>query len=200
MSNFSLTTEQLQVINALSSGETVTQAAAEAGVHRNTINHWRRNFIPFQKALADAQYDRALYFREHVEALMDTAIQTLRDLLVDPRASSSVRLKAALAVIQAATVPPEPKSQTAYVFEPAQPHNSAQTAPPPSSPEEPAGEPECESELEILHNFAQHTNPEKIGRNEPCPCGSGQKYKRCCLNKPKTEAVFNLRSSALICG
>lgn len=23
--------------------------------------------------------------------------------------------------------------------------------------------------------------PEKIGRNEPCPCGSGKKYKKCCL-------------------
>jgi preprotein translocase subunit SecA len=23
----------------------------------------------------------------------------------------------------------------------------------------------------------------KIGRNEPCPCGSGLKYKKCCLNK-----------------
>ncbi|MGH6777570.1 MAG: SEC-C metal-binding domain-containing protein, partial [Bradyrhizobium sp.] len=20
----------------------------------------------------------------------------------------------------------------------------------------------------------------KVGRNDPCPCGSGQKYKRCC--------------------
>ncbi len=24
---------------------------------------------------------------------------------------------------------------------------------------------------------------EKVGRNEPCPCGSGKKYKHCCLNK-----------------
>lgn len=24
---------------------------------------------------------------------------------------------------------------------------------------------------------------EKIGRNAPCPCGSGKKYKKCCLNK-----------------
>jgi hypothetical protein len=24
----------------------------------------------------------------------------------------------------------------------------------------------------------------KVGRNEPCPCGSGQKYKKCCLAKP----------------
>ncbi len=23
----------------------------------------------------------------------------------------------------------------------------------------------------------------KIGRNEPCPCGSGKKYKKCCLGK-----------------
>ena len=29
------------------------------------------------------------------------------------------------------------------------------------------------------------TNPNriKIGRNDPCPCGSGKKYKRCCLGK-----------------
>ncbi|MFZ1109220.1 MAG: UPF0149 family protein [Rhodomicrobium sp.] len=23
---------------------------------------------------------------------------------------------------------------------------------------------------------------EKVGRNDPCPCGSGKKYKKCCLN------------------
>jgi SEC-C motif-containing protein len=23
----------------------------------------------------------------------------------------------------------------------------------------------------------------KVGRNEPCPCGSGKKYKKCCLGK-----------------
>jgi uncharacterized protein YchJ len=27
-------------------------------------------------------------------------------------------------------------------------------------------------------------NPNKtVGRNDPCPCGSGKKYKNCCLNK-----------------
>ncbi len=25
--------------------------------------------------------------------------------------------------------------------------------------------------------------PQKIGRNDPCPCGSGRKYKKCCLQK-----------------
>ena len=27
------------------------------------------------------------------------------------------------------------------------------------------------------------TNVWKVGRNDPCPCGSGLKYKKCCLNK-----------------
>ena len=28
----------------------------------------------------------------------------------------------------------------------------------------------------------------KIGRNDPCPCGSGKKYKKCCL--PKNEVLL----------
>jgi hypothetical protein len=27
----------------------------------------------------------------------------------------------------------------------------------------------------------------KIGRNAPCPCGSGKKYKRCCQNQPMAK-------------
>jgi len=30
----------------------------------------------------------------------------------------------------------------------------------------------------------------KIGRNEPCPCGSGKKYKRCCLGKTVPASSF----------
>ncbi len=29
----------------------------------------------------------------------------------------------------------------------------------------------------------------KIGRNEPCPCGSGKKYKKCCIGQNITEAT-----------
>jgi uncharacterized protein len=28
---------------------------------------------------------------------------------------------------------------------------------------------------------------EKIGRNDPCPCGSGKKYKNCCLQKQQPK-------------
>ena len=27
----------------------------------------------------------------------------------------------------------------------------------------------------------QHQNHRKVGRNDPCPCGSGKKYKKCCI-------------------
>ena len=41
----------------------------------------------------------------------------------------------------------------------------------------------------------------KIGRNAPCPCGSGKKYKRCCLLRDQpTPAPYTVqeRQSALI--
>ncbi|MEX2317362.1 MAG: SEC-C metal-binding domain-containing protein [Pirellulales bacterium] len=37
---------------------------------------------------------------------------------------------------------------------------------------------EADRKLEPIRNRA-----EKVGRNEPCPCGSGKKYKNCCLRK-----------------
>jgi len=35
----------------------------------------------------------------------------------------------------------------------------------------------------------------KIGRNDPCPCGSGKKYKKCCLDKKPRERVVMVGSS-----
>lgn len=31
---------------------------------------------------------------------------------------------------------------------------------------------------------------EEPGRNDPCPCGSGKKYKQCCLSKEKKKGWF----------
>lgn len=36
----------------------------------------------------------------------------------------------------------------------------------------------------------------KVGRNEPCPCGSGQKYKKCCESKAIDEAAARARAHA----
>lgn len=39
---------------------------------------------------------------------------------------------------------------------------------------------------EIKKEYGRSTmlvNEDKVGRNDPCPCGSGKKYKKCCINK-----------------
>ena len=46
----------------------------------------------------------------------------------------------------------------------------------PALPSPPA-EPDSDSEYVAPQPFVRET---KIGRNDPCPCGSGKKYKRCC--------------------
>lgn len=38
----------------------------------------------------------------------------------------------------------------------------------------------------------------KPGRNDPCPCGSGQKYKRCCLQKDQIAESAALAEAAAV--
>jgi transposase-like protein len=198
MFDAALSPQERIVINALSEGVSMTDAAAQAGVHRNTIANWRRNSLLFREALADAQYDRALLFRDKAEARVDRALETLDAVLNDPKASASVRLKAALFIIEKATTPPPPRKYVPVVVEEFRAskqtvhpvHNNAQSAAPASAP----GETTAENQPSV-HNSAQNAqtpfrraNP-KVGRNEPCPCGSGQKFKRCCVSKPQAQAA-----------
>ncbi len=32
---------------------------------------------------------------------------------------------------------------------------------------------------------------EKVGRNDPCPCGSGKKFKKCCEAKVTKRSIGN---------
>jgi SWIM/SEC-C metal-binding protein len=38
-------------------------------------------------------------------------------------------------------------------------------------------------ERAILAREPSRTAP-KVGRNDPCPCGSGKKFKKCCVDQP----------------
>jgi tetratricopeptide (TPR) repeat protein len=42
---------------------------------------------------------------------------------------------------------------------------------------------ELGKDLEPMARPAAPAKRLKIGRNDPCPCGSGKKYKKCCLSK-----------------
>ena len=36
---------------------------------------------------------------------------------------------------------------------------------------------------ERLRDGSSSLSVQRVGRNDPCPCGSGKKYKKCCLRK-----------------
>ena len=48
--------------------------------------------------------------------------------------------------------------------------------------------PEDISDLEKLLNPVKPVASDKINRNDPCPCGSGKKYKKCCALSATLEA------------
>ena len=183
-----LTAAQEHVLAHIANGATHSAAAASAGVHRNTVHNWH-NSPAFCQALAQAQYQNACFWHDQAKALAQTAMDTLRALLANPDTRDSVRLKAALAILDRVSRTP------AYDDVPAPPqihrnlHNLAQADAEP--------EPEPAEDSAHLHNPAQAPDPEpvppvvsirsegpKVGRNDLCPCRSGKKYKRCCLGEP----------------
>ena len=43
------------------------------------------------------------------------------------------------------------------------------------------------NEKQMLNKDSTGTSTLKVGRNAPCPCGSGKKYKKCCMLKSQTD-------------
>ena len=111
MTDRALTEKQYLVISALSAGYTIDKAAKFAGIHPTEIELWLRNFPAFRTALRQTHYGQALQFREKALALADRAFQALSDILDDPEAFPSVRLKAATFIGKTAIAPPPYKRE-----------------------------------------------------------------------------------------
>lgn len=194
----SLTSIQLDTLALLSAGSTVRAAADAIGISRNTIYAWF-NRPAFHQACALAEHQRAESSRDRAQALVDNAFNTIAELLANPHAPAAVRLKAALAVTDRAhdplpDLPADIDDQVARLNSnvidfPLRPdseklhkvHNFPQTA------DEIVDLPEDLAARETENEAPPRPQPavsNKIGRNELCPCGSGIKYKRCCLGKP----------------
>ena len=59
-------------------------------------------------------------------------------------------------------------------------------------PSAPDNEPPIKSTTRVAAPAIPHLNENRdVGRNDPCPCGSGKKYKKCCLGKAATIATNN---------
>jgi hypothetical protein len=111
MTDRALTEKQYLAISALSAGYTIDKAAEFAGIQPTEIELWLRNFPAFRTALRQTHYSQALQVREKALALADRAFQTLSDILDDPEAFPSVRLKAATFIGKTAIAPPPYKRE-----------------------------------------------------------------------------------------
>jgi hypothetical protein len=190
----SLTPVQEQVLALLSAGSTLSAAADAAGVHRNTVMHWRRSSAAFRRALDRSTIEKALYWRDQADNLAAEALATIRSVMNDAKAPATSRLKAALTIMQRALVVPaslepaeeadpepaaHPEPKNEIVHKNAQSAQRIQNEPTDSVLQ--AHEHCVDRQNEPIRPYVR-PGPE-IGRNDPCPCGSGQKFKRCCLAK-----------------
>lgn len=41
---------------------------------------------------------------------------------------------------------------------------------------------------------------QKVGRNDPCPCGSGKKYKQCCIKNEKPRGLKKFSAKVISAG
>jgi hypothetical protein len=48
----------------------------------------------------------------------------------------------------------------------------------------------------VLKRYKGEEFTMKIGRNAPCPCGSGKKYKKCCLKLEEQRAAEERQQNA----
>jgi AcrR family transcriptional regulator len=161
ISNANLSPAQAQVIAALAQGRTVTDAARDAGIHRTTIHHWFRNEPLFKTAFQEAQREYSETMHDGMRELATRAVETLRNLLDNPDTPPAVRLRTALAILD-------------------RPHLQKEGWQPSGHIESPR-EPEVIRQLTEIGRKEQEPPPSMpIARSAPCPCGSGNKYKRCC--------------------
>lgn len=111
--------------------------------------------------------------RTRLTALADSAVEALRTLVSDPSTPPSVRLRAVTMILNLALDPDSeavpPQTGPLGSDEPEQ--NRFSSVPPVPYP----------GDDNVIRSAGAARKP---GRNEDCPCGSGLKYKKCCLNRP----------------
>ncbi|MBL8294719.1 MAG: SEC-C domain-containing protein, partial [Bryobacterales bacterium] len=145
---------------ALGFGLEIPAVAAELKIHRSTLYNWAKNPL-FFKAVESANTEFQKQFRTQIAMLTRLAVTNIQQILSDTEASPSVRLKAALAVLKQ-----DWKLPNSTEFDTNSQESDSLRNEMPSEPEPPQ----------------QPVRSKKVGRNEPCPCGSNLKYKRCCGN------------------
>lgn len=179
----SLTPEQLDVLYDLAEGKSVTAAADAAGIHRTTIHHWIRTIPEFRLTLDAARRAHIDAVRDQMNELAAPSLALLKKIVHDESAPLALRARTAFAILKFVATPEKQVidkdleahwtlMQSAFSEGHKAGRSTAQTNPPEPSTDE-------------IHHNSSHSTPAQndemqTPRNAPCPCGSGNKYKRCC--------------------
>jgi hypothetical protein len=158
-SDSSLSPAQMRAIASLAEGFSVVAASRYADVSRATIYSWLKlpNFVA---ALVQARHDFANFMQEKFFRIASAAIDNIQHILTDDNTSPALRLRASLAIVDRPFFPKtwlkvDETQVTQFAVESSDMPEVSEASEAPAS----SGE---------------------IARNAPCPCGSGNKYKRCC--------------------
>ena len=179
-----LSAQQQDVLKHLVAGKSVTAAARQVGVHRTTVHLWTRTIAAFSETLLSLRQQRADRMVDEIGDLADAAIITFQQILIEEKATPSVRLKAAMEVVklveaQRPTIAFPDSALIEKLHQDLQLKEvAAQSAPAPSK-------------------AARESEPAKSAspvRNAPCPCGSRLNYERCCGN-PAQQAAPQARAA-----
>jgi hypothetical protein len=179
-----LTPQQHRIITLLASGNNITQAAAAENLHRNTVANWRRTIPAFARELEFALREQRQYWHEQATRLAPQAIQTIEDTLTNPKASPSLRFRAAALILKLLA---DPQTKPTKGFPALSPETEARQGEFLQMHKAAQANEQASEETPIPAQTCTKPQPIRVtpqpGRNAPCPCNSGQKYKRCCISK-----------------
>ena len=176
---------QAQVVNALAQGSTITAAAELAGVSRRTVYNWLADQPDFSTAVEQARRDFCDSLRDNLKNLSALALDALRDVLTNPKASAGARVRAALAVLNRPQFPERGWTLPESIVPPGEYDWEERMAYLKADYDMTRMEQALKREqAPKAEQTAKSTPPPKtpphVPRSAPCPCGSGIKFKRCC--------------------
>ncbi len=177
----SLTPQQHRIITLLAAGHSITEAAAQENIHRNTIGYWRRTQPNFARELEFAIREQRLYWHEQATQLAPQALAVIQDILTNSGVSPSLRFRAAQLILKMAT---DPNAKPITARSTGIPELEAVSGQVHALRKEFfVRHPELPNPAQSCTNAQPIRLPPQPGRNTTCPCGSGLKFKRCCIAK-----------------
>ncbi len=124
---------------------------------------------------AYAQKDPLVEYKQEAFKMFEQLMEDIDQEILSGMFNSATSLEALQSFFSNLSIPMQMMHEELGQFGISQ--EAAGELPPEVQMQPPAGEmPEEEPEI----SFTFHNETPKVGRNDPCPCGSGKKYKKCC--------------------